>query len=332
VVDATFDGNSSAAIPQSGCGGQLGSNSTYVSLCGRVTAWAGFKGGPVSGYCLRVAMAGDWTLTAGWPVILAAGELPSSSSSRRLGLTFSGPSVAASIDGRVVAEVASTSFSRGLAALASGWHAASFDNFHVVAARPKPLVEHSLLAGVQQLSFDYNLRTCTPPPESTTKLRNDFAGKVGLEFKVTSQQDVRVTSLLRYMIDGNAKQHVLELFGHRGQDYVSIANASLDMWDSVAKPLDALGFAAAPLSTPVLLKSGHQYLLVSSEVEGGDRWMDVVPVNVAASSPFEISRSVYQSAGPDLSWHSGRTGSFAYGPLSLYFAVADSNLPTKRFV
>merc|ERR1712151_198775 len=52
--------------------------SNYITSLGIMLGLYVFKGDPISGYCLRVAPSGDWTLSAGWPVILNEGTLRSS--------------------------------------------------------------------------------------------------------------------------------------------------------------------------------------------------------------------------------------------------------------
>jgi hypothetical protein len=248
-----------------------------------------------------------------------------------LQLSFSGPSISASVDDHEVARVSSTTYSRGLAALASGWHRASFDNFSAGVVKPNPPVKNALVANIDTLAFDYHQRSCNPPPQDNARLRNDFSGKVGLKVSVT--RDVKVTALLRFMVGGNADQHMLEVFDVTGLEHTksSIANASIEMSRFLERPLDPLGFAVAPLTEPVLLKSGRTYYVVSNEVAGQDKWMDTVAVETMPSSPFHITGNVYQTTGED-QWHRTAAGSFSYGPVSLYFDTEDDGPHAELYV
>jgi len=178
-------------------------------------------------------------------------------------------------------------------------------------------VKNGLLTGINRLTFDFHQRTCNPQPEEA-KVRNDFEGKVGLAFVVGSEADVVATALLRFLVEGNSQQHQLELLQVQSQSQlpVKVAEATIDLANRTALPIDSLGFAVAKLSRPVTLSKGQTYYLVSSEVKDGDQWLEQLPVHVNNKSGLSLYASVY-SAQNDKSYHYG-FGSMSYGPVSLY--------------
>eukprot|EP00928_Gymnodinium_smaydae_P028736 TRINITY_DN21845_c0_g3_i1.p1 TRINITY_DN21845_c0_g3~~TRINITY_DN21845_c0_g3_i1.p1 ORF type:complete len:900 (-),score=115.96 TRINITY_DN21845_c0_g3_i1:138-2837(-) len=320
----------SSAIPSNGCGGAFGSRSAYTSLCGRVTSWKGFLGAPISGYCLRVALDGNWTLSAGFPVVLASGSISAASGWHSLRLNFSGSSISAWIDDVQVANVWSSTFPRGMAALSSGWHTALFDDFVVEPIASPPSLERSLLKRIGRLTFDYSRRTCNPNPFDQARRRQDFAGSVGLAFKVSAGYDLRVTTLLRYVVDGSQKNHTLELLEVVGNSVVSLARAVVNLNAGSSLTLDDLGFAAARLPHPVQLTQGRTYYLLTSEVAGGDAWLDQLPVETSYPSQLQVIASVYREEGTSAIIRQS-TGSKAYGPINLYFQT-DDGFYDKLFV
>jgi len=324
-VDARADGQVSPQVPANGCG-YGGTNSLYVSVCGRMAGWSGVGGANVPGYCLRLFADGKWVVSAPWPTALASGQValppPGLAQWHKLGLRFSGPQITAFIDGKEVARVSSTAFPLGLAALTSGWHAASFDNFEAKPATPPPAVKNGLLASMDRLKFDYHSRSCWPQPVDA-ELRNNFTGKIGLEFKVSGDKDVVATDLLRFMVDGNWLKHDLELLEVQSQSAVtSLAKVTLDMVNSSALPVDGLGFTSVALPTPVTLSKGKTYHLVSSEWNGGDRWFEQMPVHANTKSGLSIVGSVWYADGQS-GYNYGVPDSYSYGPVSLYFKESD---------
>ena len=110
---------------------------TYVQVCGRITSFNGFNAiDKMPGYCIKLNTAGNWTLVVGGaPVTSGTVPLPfDPTSPHRLALSFAGTIVTATIDAQVVASVNDATFSRGNAALGSGWHVAGFDNFAVTSS------------------------------------------------------------------------------------------------------------------------------------------------------------------------------------------------------
>ena len=78
--------------------------------------------------------------TRDMPYVLASGSLPKSTASvggawHTLQLDLVGTKVTGTVDGKVVGQVndAKATFTHGMVAVGSGWHAAYFDNFTVSA-------------------------------------------------------------------------------------------------------------------------------------------------------------------------------------------------------
>jgi hypothetical protein len=112
-----------------------------VTLVGRIESVDSFqdqdaKAGWMSGYVLTVQHNGSWELNSTKigtaPIKLASGRVPFSLKTwHRLGLSFKGTSIQASIDGTSVASVADASHKKGMAGVGTGWNKAQFDNFSI---------------------------------------------------------------------------------------------------------------------------------------------------------------------------------------------------------
>jgi hypothetical protein len=121
----------------------------YAQVCGRITSYNGFDAvESMDGYCIVVAADGRWSLVADSAPV-ANGTLPAGfdpTTPHRLAVSMAGPVVAAYVDGARVAEVLDTSFTVGNAAVGSGWHDASFDNFAVTTPFPETAAAAAALA------------------------------------------------------------------------------------------------------------------------------------------------------------------------------------------
>ena len=99
-----------------------------VVLFGRIAMGGGDT---PEGYGLKVDANGHWELKA-CTKVLASGTVPFGADHwHRLALKFLGRTVAASIDGAVVAAVEDNAYNTGMAGLGTGWNNAMFDNFFV---------------------------------------------------------------------------------------------------------------------------------------------------------------------------------------------------------
>ena len=97
--------------------------------------------------------------------------------------------------------------------------------------------------------------------------RNNYNGSVGYEISVSS--DMQVTGVGRPVSGEMTQSHTIYIWEVSSQNLVASAEVTPD------SPTDALGFKTAQLNSPVVLKSGESYRIVSAEFTDGDMWFDV---------------------------------------------------------
>ena len=101
-----------------------------VSLFGRVLG-AAQDASPLAGYRFTIGDDGRWTL-AGGKKVLAEGRVAFDPTAwHALKLSFTGPRIAASLDGNDLGTAIDSAQASGMAGLGSGWNCAEFDNFAV---------------------------------------------------------------------------------------------------------------------------------------------------------------------------------------------------------
>jgi hypothetical protein len=146
--------------------------------------------------------------------------------------------------------------------------------------------------------------------QSYTGQRNDFSGQVGFEFVPAAP--LSVTALGR-SVSGSALQrsHLVTIWDATTKE--ALAQVSV----SSASSVDAYGFAFKPLASPVTLAQGRSYRLTSSEVAGGDTWMDIVEISTHLAVA-DVGPGVYTTGNgyPESSYGIGEQG---YGLPTLYF-------------
>jgi hypothetical protein len=114
----------------------------YIQLCGRLTGYSGFKLQVVPAYCMQVHANGTWALTAG-PAkgVVATGAVgvpggwdPSHLTAYTLSLN--GNTLTATAGGALLGSYTDddATYAVGLAAVGSGYHYATFDDFRVAAS------------------------------------------------------------------------------------------------------------------------------------------------------------------------------------------------------
>ena len=120
------------------CLSQLRPTLNYAAICGRMGAYNGFDASTTPAYCLAVFASGAWGLyvnsapVATGNVTLGAPQANFDPSvPHRLVLNMAGPIIDAWLDGAVLTSISDSTYSSGNAAVGSGWHAVSFDNFEV---------------------------------------------------------------------------------------------------------------------------------------------------------------------------------------------------------
>jgi len=119
-----------------------------------------------------------------------------------------------------------------------------------------------------------------PEPKSFLKKaetgdRNNYGGSVGYEISVLA--DMQVTAVGRPVSGEMNQAHTIYIWEVSSQNLLASAEVTPD------SPIDSLGFKTAQLSSPVILKAGEFYRIVSAEFVDGDMWYDV---GTAADDPI----------------------------------------------
>ncbi|MCL1793899.1 MAG: DUF4082 domain-containing protein [Oscillospiraceae bacterium] len=102
--------------------------------------------------------------------------------------------------------------------------------------------------------------------EAATGERNDYDGSVGYEFECLA--DMTVSAVGRPQNGEMNESHTIRIWDVETQALLASAEITPD------SPLDSLGFKTAQLGSPLSLKAGVSYRIVSSEVKDGDKWYD----------------------------------------------------------
>ena len=122
--------------------------SGYAALFGRIRNSLMSNADPPHGYWLKASSDGRWELKA-FNITLKSGTAPIAAGEwHKLSLRFSGPHIAAAIDGKEIAtfDEDKPHFERGIVGLGTGWNTAMFDNFSVREI-PGPALPVNLAAG-----------------------------------------------------------------------------------------------------------------------------------------------------------------------------------------
>jgi hypothetical protein len=251
----------------------------YVSVCARqqkpFDGWCP----SASGYCLRLAHGGAWSLTAGKTAIAHGtatavdGSLLDASRWQTLRLRVYGTSIQASLNDDRLAQLNDTSFDNGPAALGSGYHYASFSAFHMRAlgsSRPP--------AGSTAAAYPVFTGTALATPS------NHKPGEYGMAF--TALRDITITALARFAAAGPTGSHRLSLHcaARNGTQKdprcrrpprvaEALGGCTIDM---NLPDRDATGLVWAPIrastgaghaaEAEVRVAAGQQYYLVSEEL------------------------------------------------------------------
>ncbi|HEX3623631.1 MAG TPA: right-handed parallel beta-helix repeat-containing protein [Acidimicrobiales bacterium] len=145
-----------------------------------------------------------------------------------------------------------------------------------------------------------------------TTVRNDFTGAVGMRFTVGTA-DISAVTLGRAVLSGNAATHTVSLLDATGTVLgtapVATAGVAADT------------FAYGSLPSPVVLRAGASYFVLSSESAGGDTWYDygTVPVTTAAG---QVSAAAYAAGAGVPVVGAGATQ--AYGPVNLQYTAGST--------
>ncbi|MEP6743590.1 MAG: hypothetical protein ABJB61_13915 [bacterium] len=115
-------------------------------------------------------------------------------------------------------------------------------------------------------------------------LRSNFTGCVGFKFTAPGSSPPTAIALGRYKISGNSQTHTVYLLDASGS---VLASVSLDMSGTA----EADGFIYGVIS--FALTASQDYFVLSSEVSGGDEWMNQVTVD-SNSGVVIFDNSAYQ--------------------------------------
>ena len=152
-----------------------------------------------------------------------------------------------------------------------------------------------------------------------TALRQDFTGWVGTTFSVGAQ-NLQVTSLGRWVVAGNTGSHTVKVVdaGTRAD----VASATVTLAGAAAGT-----FRYAALATPVTLRAGGTYYLVTQETAGGDAWYDYDTRQVTTAGAAAAG-AVYGVGANPTSWASGGNPGNGYGPPNFLYTTGSSSSST----
>lgn len=135
---------------------------------------------------------------------------------------------------------------------------------------PKAMGQLGLMIG--DVASDGNGQASSTPPTDTPfltgqtlgTLRNNLTGKVGFEFRPTS--NMTVTQLGRWVVSGNSGSHVLELR--------TVTNTLLQSCTVNTSGATSGQYLYGTI-TAQSLSGGTNYMVVSNETSSGDQWYDL---------------------------------------------------------
>lgn len=143
-------------------------------------------------------------------------------------------------------------------------------------------------------------------------VRNDFTGWVGLKLEVGSRP-MKVNTLGRFMMHGNTGVHMMKLINAANGSEVAGSLVTVSMAGGQVE-----GYVYAPLPAPVTLAAGGTYYLLSSEVTGGDTWLDI-DTAVTANPAAVVKSGAWANPTGGVSVH-GEPG-MSYGTVNLEFQL-----------
>ena len=103
--------------------------------------------------------------------------------------------------------------------------------------------------------------------KAETGERNDYNGSVGYE--ILCNTDIEVTAVGRPLNSEMNQSHTIYIWQVSSETLLASAEVTPD------SPLDSLGFKTAQLNSPLVLKAGESYRIVSAEFNEGDMWYDI---------------------------------------------------------
>jgi len=316
-----------------------------AGLCVRVTRYQ-FFGSSTSkpdGYCVEVLMdsslnAAYWRLTVS-DTVLAAGHVGNASLAEvlnggwfKLRLEARAARIKVWVNGESVADLIDTALPMGQVALGCAYHKCQFDDLHVESQLPviHPVAEADQLAGIPHqlitkatnVNFNYNARSCNPPPTLTAK-RSDFTGFVGFAFSPLAPASL--VALGRLQLRGGsefATAHTLELLeveiSSIGATIVNkIASVALPTMPNGQAGIESRddGFLYADLKSKPILHPGKTYVISSSEITGGDFFYDRA-VRAEATPSMKLIGPAYKGVSGGWQIEAQSADVTIYGPLN----------------
>jgi len=170
------------------------------------------------------------------------------------------------------------------------------------------------------------------PSEATSFLttaitgnRNDYTGLVGYEFEVL--KDMRVSVVGRPLNGTMNQSHTVSIWDVNTRSMLASAMVT------PSSPIDSAGFKMANLDKTITLKAGQRCRIVSSETNGGDRWLCVTePANLVPAGDCRIVIPVYADPGLMSAYPSNTyeiAGVKGYVGATFYYEVTDEQTPPQ---
>ena len=296
----------------------------YAALCGRIPIWPMRTEklrslSPPIGVCLVVNVT-HWRLSelnGEREAVLRSGHLlPHPRRGwRALALRLDGGMASARVDTVAVASAVPVTRTNGVAGFGCGWHLADFD--------------------------DFELRPLTPPREAQPSgsflldavpgqtVRHNVTAEVGTVLELSAGERALLTHIGRYVVAGNHRPHNLSVQregatsrapgmrtaggasgadGAGGADGARPARTLLGQTtvDLANCQPDLLGFCYGRLLPALSLEGPARFHILSSELAGGDGWMEMYDPAAASTMHHRISSTLLTHRKPGLGRIVGR--------------------------
>ena len=299
-VRASLQAASQGPVPPTG--------PVYAVLCGRIPIWPMRRErlrslSPPIGVCLVVNQT-HWRLSeldGEREAVRRSGRLASRLGWRALALRLEGGIASATVDTVVVAGAVPVARTNGVAGFGCGWHLADFD--------------------------DFELRPLTPPHDAQPRgsflldvvpgqtVRNNLTGEIGTILELSAGERVLLTHIGRYVVAGSHRPHNLSV--QREDDALGVRAAGAGarparallgrtVVDLAVCQADLLGFCYGRLLPALPLQGPARFHILSSELTGGDGWLEMHDPASASTMQHRISSTLLTHKKPGLGLVAGR--------------------------
>ena len=154
---------------------------------------------------------------------------------------------------------------------------------------------------------------------------NDFNGSAGYEFEAI--EDMAVSYVGRPLNGTMRFSHEIQIWDAFSLNMLGSALVRPD------SPLDALGFKVAPLYGDIVLNAGGRYRIVSTEIDGGDRWYDIEqPSGQMPVAASRITAAVLSDEGVNYAYPVNtvnKNGIKGYVGATFYYRTIVPDVPIK---